>query len=191
MREEGVEMDQTSQRREKRGYPGRRPPSPRPGGQKGRVLRRQRGGMASLSALSREARRRRMTYGALCQVLTEGERKQVIRAWQAEHPAPSGDPGACGGCVYWRDCSSTSPEMGRMCHFALDRGHMRRRDGGRCLEYCREGGEDLRKKPRGAAEFRVPAENAGRSSGGPSGSGKMGTSGGERGQMYTFGAQNC
>lgn len=131
---EGTGMTQARREQGKRTYPGRRPPAPRPGGQKGRITRRGRGDMAALSALSREARRRRMTYGALCQTLTEEEREEVLRAWQAEHPVPVGD---CGGCVYWRNCSATSPEMGRMCHFALENGHMRRREGSRCLEYCR------------------------------------------------------
>lgn len=143
-RKGGTAMEQVQRKRTKRTYPGRRPPAPRPGGQKGRTTRRSRGGMAALSALSREARRRRMTYGALCQVLTEEEREEVVRAWQAEHPAPVR---GCGGCVYWRDCSATSPEMGRMCHFALENGRMRRRDGGRCLEYRREPG-----KPAGPGE---------------------------------------
>lgn len=135
-------MGQTEQKQIKRSYPGRRPPAPRPGGQRGRPLRRQRGDMAALSALAREARRRRMTYGDLCRTLTEEERERVIRAWQAEHPASAWEPRDCGDCAYWKDCSTTSPEMGKMCHFALEQGRMRRREGARCLEYRKPGEPD-------------------------------------------------
>lgn len=163
----------------KRAYPGRRPPAPRPGGQKqvrrhsgereteapegvespapqgGRLRRRD--GMAALSALAREARRRRVSYGTLCQMLTGEEREAIVRIWQAEHPAAVRDDRRCAGCVYWREGSATAPEMGYLCHFALDHGHSRRRDGETCLEYRQEEGV----QSSGAAMWRAWA--AGRS----------------------------
>lgn len=153
----------------RRAYPGRRPPAPRPGGQKTAELwrwweqrlraredqgeapeelrrllrdrlRPRRDSMTALTALSREARRRKVSYGTLCQMLTKEEREEVVRAWRAEHPAPIREEGRCAGCAYWREASATAPELGRMCHFALDQGRSRRRDGERCLEYRREEG---------------------------------------------------
>lgn len=114
---------------------GRRYPGACPGGRKqGKRLRRSRPDTAAaLSALTREARRRRMTYGALRQLLTEEECAALLEAWQAEHRARAAE--ACRDCVYWRDLSATSPESGKACHFLLDRGQRRRREGGRCLEY--------------------------------------------------------
>lgn len=115
-----------------------RNPSPRPGGQTERSLRRSRPDTAAaLTALSAEARRQHMTYGALRETLTEEECLAVVAAWQASHrPENAGD---CRGCVYWRDLSATSPESGKGCHFLLDHGRGRRRENGRCLEYAGDG----------------------------------------------------
>lgn len=113
---------------------GRRYPEACPGGRKRRRPRRSRPDTAAaLSALTREARRRRMSYGTLQKTLTEEERAEIIEAWRAEHQVRPVE--ACRGCVYWRDLSATSPESGQACHFLLDRGRGRRRRGTVCLEY--------------------------------------------------------
>lgn len=46
----------------------------------------------------------------------------------------------CGSCVYWRLLSATCPDAGSACHFCLDRGHARRREGDVCLEYTVKNG---------------------------------------------------
>lgn len=71
---------------------------------------------------------------------------------------------SCEGCEYWRylTCRKFSEYYIKCCHFNIDKGRSRRRDGDICFEYTPENAEERKKRKRDAF-FRFVVTNGGKS----------------------------